>query len=522
MLIDKVLADAAAKHANKEAVVFGDRRLSYAEYEQNVETVAQGLIKLGLRPGDRVAMVLPNWPEFLFCFFGTIRAGGVVVALTTLLRPREMDFILRDAGVSVVFSLGDYRGRDITAEISGLRANLPSLQHVVAVSPSPSAVVSSFQDFLKLRDQSSQQAVVYRGKSRTENDLVCILYTSGTTGEPKGAMHTHKSILHTVSRFTAHVVPADSRILGTMPLCHSGGMVLQFLPAVIQAGTLIIMEKFDPDEALGLVQSEKINYFPGVPTMYSRMLMRLTTKGYDLSSLKRVLASGALVPPELVKAVRNQMKCEILVGYGLSECQAQPICTAPGDSEEVIAETIGRPLSGYEVRIVDDKHIEAPKGVAIRSPAVMVGYWNRPEMTEKTIDGEGWLYTGDLALVDHEGYIRITGRKSEMYIRGGYNVFPRETENVLHSHPGVAIAAVFGIPDRDLGERGIAVVVPKKGTAIIPGELRSYCRERLVHYKVPDEIIVREEVPMTAIGKVLKRELRKEILRKNSEEMKLK
>lgn len=491
--------------------------------------MAANLLARGLDKGDRIALLLPPRPEFGIAYVAASRAGLVTVGVNPRLAAPELAYVLADCGARAIVMIDRFGGRDYSGWLQSVRRNLPALERIFVVnservdlpvdSGGLSVPAGSGLDSLSsvLRNPASEDLRRLAEIERTlrPEDPVAIVYTSGTTGKPKGALFAHRS-LEAVSR-TRHEMGTgrgERALSSGAPFAHIGFMT-KITAHIEDLQTTVILDSFHARSVLETVERERITYLGGVPTQWSLLLLDPELSRFDLSSLHAGAIGGAPFTPDLVREIRRRFRIRLTTRYSCTEI-ALGTGSRPEDPEDLLAETVGRAGSEVELRIVDEGRRALPVGevgeVAVRSPAVMLGYWNRPEETREVLDEEGWFYTGDLGVLDEKGYLRLRGRKKEMYIRGGYNVYPVEVESVLSRHPKVAEVAVFGMEDPVLGERGFAVVVPRHGTdPPTLDELRRFCCEHLADYKAPDFVEILAELPLNSMYKVDKKRLRAEV-----------
>jgi long-chain acyl-CoA synthetase len=485
-----LLSRAASEHGDRPALKLDDDVVTYAALDAGAARVAGLLRQRGLEPGDRVGIMLPNVPYFGVVYYGVLRAGGTVVPMNVLLKPREVGFYLSDSDAGHVFAWHDVA----TVAAEGARA---SGTEVIAVAP------GAF-------DRLLAAAPAEPGDAPREGTAV-ILYTSGTTGTPKGAELTHANMLDNCLYGGTRLVDVADQdvVLGALPLFHSFGQTCCLNMAVRAGACLTMMPRFEPGRALEIIQRDRVTTFDGVPTMYHAMLNHPGREGYDVSSLRICVSGGSAMPVEVMRGFERAFGCVILEGYGLSE--TSPVASFNHVDRERKPGSIGTPISGVEMRVVDDAGQELPTGevgeIVVRGHNVMKGYLNRPDATDEVLT-DGWLHTGDLARVDEDGYFFIVDRKKDMIIRGGYNVYPREVEEVLYEHPAVLQAAVVGIPDEALGEEVAAAIVLRPGADAGADDIRAFVKERVAAYKYPRRIWFTDELPMGSTGKILKREIR--------------
>jgi long-chain acyl-CoA synthetase len=489
--LSSMLEQAAADHAGRAAVRMDGLVLSYTELRDAAGRVTSLLSTLGVEPGDRVAVMLPNVPAFPIVFYGALGAGAVVVPMNPLLKSREVAYYLGDSGAKVLFAWHAVAGEAAKgAAETGARV-------VEVAEPDLGALLAGI-------------APERVNAERSGNDDAVILYTSGTTGRPKGAELTHANLTRNAGLTAATLLNAgpDDVVMGCLPLFHVFGLTCGLNATIIGGGTLTLLPRFDPGKALDVIGRDGVTIFEGVPTMYAAMLHHPARAQADVSSLRTCVSGGAAMPAEIMRGFEQAFGCVILEGYGLSETSPVASFNHPGRVRK--PGSIGTPVEGVEMRLVDADGQAVPGGevgeIAIRGHNVMKGYWGKPEETAEVMR-DGWFLTGDLARVDSGGYFYIVDRKKDLIIRGGYNVYPREVEEVLYEHPAVAEAAVIGIPHDELGEEVGAAVALKPGAAATPAELRAFARERVAAYKYPRHVWLVPELPKGPSGKILRREV---------------
>jgi long-chain acyl-CoA synthetase len=488
MNLATILTASAERHPDNVAVKLDDAELSYRFLDGASAHVAGLLASKGLGPGDRVGIMLPNVPYFPVCYFGVLRAGCVVVPMNVLLKRREVAFYLGDSGARLLFA---WHGFADDAERGAQDAGC----ECVLVEP------GSFEQIVGAAQPRTEVV------ERAESDTAVILYTSGTTGTPKGAELTHANLLDNCEAAASLFdLGSDGVVLGALPLFHSFGQTCAMNATVRSGGALTLIPRFDPVKALEIIQRDRVNVFEGVPTMYGAILHVPNRDQYDTSTLQMCASGGAAMPVELLRGFEEAFGCKVLEGYGLSE--TSPVASFNHPDRERKAGSIGTPIRGVEMGVVDEHDNPVPVGevgeIVIRGPNVMKGYWNRPDATEEVMRG-GWFHTGDMAKVDEDGYFFIVDRKKDMIIRGGYNVYPREIEEVLYEHPAVREAAVVGLPHDELGEEVGAAVALKDGVSADVDELREFVKGQVAAYKYPRQIWFVEELPKGPTGKILKR-----------------
>ncbi|HEY3095612.1 MAG TPA: AMP-binding protein [Acidimicrobiia bacterium] len=480
-----LLREAAAAHPDREAYVHGEKRVTYAWLDKAADGFASTLLAHGVQPGDVVCLLLPSTIKFATCYLGALRVGAITSALNLRLGPAEKTSILgrTEPAVTVV-------GDDVVLPEgvdAGRTIHVSELGHAFAANPPPSL------------------------PSVAPTDPACVVWTSGTTGQPKGAVFDHETMA-AISRNIGELTrPGDRRLLA-LPFAHVGYMTRMWDELANGTTIVLVGEPWSAQESLRLIRDEGITMATGVPTQWSLVLAHPDIERTDFSRLRVAALGGASIPPELVRQIRKVLGCPVVTRYTSTEAG---VCTSTlvGDDDEVVATTVGHPAPEVEVRIVDPAGgAEQPVGevgeVRCKSPAMMRGYWRDPGRTAEVIDADGWLHTGDLGVVGADGNLRIVGRLKEMYIRGGYNVYPAEVEAALAEHPSVARAAVIGVPHSVLGEVGVAFVVAVPGAAepTLDG-LRAWCRDRLADYKAPDRVELVDDLPLTSMLKVDKHAL---------------
>ncbi|MGQ0572790.1 MAG: AMP-binding protein [Pseudonocardia sp.] len=482
------LVDTAAEHPDRPAVKLDDAVLTYAELLDHAQRMATLLRSMGVEPGDRVALQLPNVPAYPVAFYGGLLAGAALVPMNPLLKGREVEFYLDDSGAKVVVAF------EQLADAAREGAERAGIEALIVGATGPDELPDERADLVE----------------RADDDPAVILYTSGTTGKPKGAELTHAN-MGSNARMTVETlieVGPEDVIMGCLPLFHVFGLTCGLNSAVLAGSCLTLIPRFDGDKALEVIGRDKVTIFEGVPTMYSGMLHAQGRDDADLSTLRAAISGGSAMPVEVMKEFEKAFDCVILEGYGLSE--TSPVASFNHPNAERRPGTIGIPVRGMELRLVDDDGKDVPDGevgeIAIRGEGVMTGYWGRPDATAEAIP-DGWFRSGDLATRDGDGYYTIVDRKKEMIIRGGYNVYPREIEEALYEHPAVAEAAVIGIKHPELGEEIGAAVALKPDASAEPDELRAHVKERVAAYKYPRHVWVVDELPKGPTGKILRREV---------------
>jgi long-chain acyl-CoA synthetase len=484
------LAEAAGMGADRPAIKLDDYRLTYGQLDEAAARMAGMLCAQGVQPGDRVAIQLPTVPVFPIVLFGALRLGAVVVPLNPLLKDREVAYHLIDSEARLMIAW-----HEVSA--AARRGSEEAGVDCLAVVP------GEFEHLVGRADPVTEFV------QRADGDTAVIIYTSGTTGSPKGAMLTNANLAAAArtARDLCDVRPGDVTV-ATLPLFHVFGMSSVMNAALIACATLTMVPRFEPGKVLEVIQRDHATLFGGVPTMFTALLHHADREGFDVSTLRLCVSGGASLPIEVLRGFDAAFGCHVLEGYGLSETTGMATFNTP--DRERKPGSIGVPIGGTDVRVVDDADRDVPRGdrgeLVMRGPSVMKGYWNRNDATEQVMR-DGWFHTGDIARFDDDGYLFIVDRKKDLIIRGGYNVYPRELEEVIYEHPAVREAAVVGIPHAGLGEEVGAAVALKRGAEATPGELRLFMKERVAAYKYPRVIWLVDELPKGPTGKILKREI---------------
>jgi long-chain acyl-CoA synthetase len=523
----RLLADAARDFPSAPALHFQGRTVSYAQLAEQAWRFAGALAGLGVGKGTKVGLVLPNCPQAVIAFFGALRLGAVVVQNNPLYTERELGHQLADAGVEVVVCLDlAYERVKAVREATAIREvvvtsvldELPAVKRAIApyTRKGKAAAQAIGRDEPVRRWRELVATVTTRAEEAevdSASDLALLQYTGGTTGLSKGVMLSHANLRSNVEQVRAWFPDADPGrevMMAVLPFFHVYGLTVSLLFGVRIGAALVLMPRFDLEQVLAAVDRHRPTLFPGVPTMYVAINNAAAKGGHDLSSIKACLSGAAPLPLEVAERFERYSGGRLVEGYGLSECS--PVALANPIYGKRKAGTIGMPLPDTRARVVDPAEPDRamPTGeageLAINGPQVMLGYWNRPEESAQVLH-DGWLLTGDMAVMDDEGYFQIVDRKKDLIIAGGYNVYPREVEEVLHEHPKVLEACVAGVPDSYRGEMVKAFVVLRPGEEATTEEIRSFAKERLAAYKVPRAVEFREELPKTLIGKVLRRAL---------------
>ncbi len=485
------------------------RRWTYAELAADVDAVALGLLEMGIQKGNRVGIWAPNCPEWTLTQYATAKIGAILVNINPAYRTRELEFVLNQSGIELLVAAERLKTSDYVGMIAEVRPRCPVLEHVVVIGhPEWQALLET--------GRRLDRAVLNRIQLDTD-DPINIQYTSGTTGFPKGATLSHHNILNN-GFFVGELcnyTEAD-RICIPVPFYHCFGMVMGNLAATSHGACMVIpAPSFDPVATLAAVQDERCTSLYGVPTMFIAELSAPGFSDYDLSSLRTGIMAGSPCPVEVMKQVMSQMSMrEVAIAYGMTETSPVSTQTRADDSLDRRVSTVGRVMPHLEVKVVDpESGVTVPRGepgeLCTRGYSVMLGYWDQPDKTAEAVDAAHWMHTGDLAVMDSDGYVAITGRIKDMVIRGGENVYPREIEEFLYTHPDILDAQVIGVPDAVYGEELMVWVRLRPGASALTAEdVRSFCSGQLAHYKIPRYVHVVDEFPMTVTGKVRKVEMR--------------
>jgi len=520
--VPELVRYAASRYPDLEGLVDGPVRMTFAELAEATREVARAAIASGIEHGDSVAIWAPNTAEWVTASLGLGSIGAVIVPISTRFKALEAEHTLRKSEASVLFTLAGFLDinypqmlRDALGGPEGDSpiAGLPGLREIVLMRGEDEHSVS-WDEFLDRASDTPIDEAEQRAAAVEPSDVCDIIFTSGTTGRPKGAQVTHLQNLRVFDEWAEVVGLAEGdRYLIVNPFFHTFGYKAGILAALMKGSTMFPMAVFDVDRVIDLIERERISMVPGAPTLFQSILNFPARHDRDLSSLRLAVTGGSVVPVELVRQIRTDLGFEsVVTAYGLTESSGVVSICHPDDDPETIATTVGRPISDIEVRVVDDDNVEVPRGepgeVVLRGYNVMLGYINDPEETGKAIDGGGWLHTGDIGVMDERDYIRITDRKKDMYIVGGFNAYPAEIENIMLAHPRIAQVAVVGVPDDRLGEVGVAFVIRRAGEDLTAGEVLDWCRQNMANFKVPRHTEIVEELPLTPSGKVVKYELR--------------
>jgi acyl-CoA synthetase (AMP-forming)/AMP-acid ligase II len=504
-------ARAADRFAERIAIEDGSSRLSFAQLYQQARSFGGALVASGVEPGERVAVWAFNCVEWVVAALGLVHAGAVLVPVNTRFKGGEAADILLRARVRVLVTVTDFLGVDYVAMLRSSDVALPRLQTVVVARGPVPAGCESWDRFMDRSSHANRTVVDRRSSELGPFEPSDILFTSGTTGAPKGVIMTHGRTLRVASDWVAMTgLGGDDRYLMVNPYFHMFGLKAGILACVVSGATMLPEAVFDVDRILERIERDRVSVLPGPPTLYQAILDHPDRPGCRLSTLRVAVTGAADIPVELVRRITAELPFStVITGYGLTEA-GTATATGPADDVETIATTVGRPRPGFELRIVgDDGDLGPgePGEVVVRGESVMAGYLDDPEATEQVLSPDGWLRTGDIGVVDEAGCLRIVGRKKDMFIVGGFNAYPAEIENALLRHPAITQAAVIGIPDNRLGEVGMAFVVTGSGEPT-SADIIAWCKAEMANYKVPRVVTIIDQLPVNATGKVMKEALR--------------
>jgi len=506
----------AREFGDREALVDEDGavRLDFGGLEEAMVASTRAAIAAGLQPGDRASIWAPNMHQWIRAALGILGAGGVLVPLNTRFKGAEAAYVLGKSRARMLFTVTDFLDTDYVAMLRAAEADLPGLEQIVVLRGDAPEGTIGWDDHVAGGETVSEPDASARIEAVSPDTLSDLIFTSGTTGSPKGVMVTHGQSVRVYEAWTDVIgLREGDRYLIVNPFFHAFGYKAGWMSCILRGATIVPFAVFDVPSVLEMVATERITVLPGPPTLLQGILDFPDRDRYDLSSLRLTVTGAAAVPVTLVERLRDEMTFEtIITGYGLTESTGTTAMCRHDDDPETIAQWSGRAIPDTELRVVDDDGAEVPRGepgeVVTRGYHVMQGYFDEPEETAATIDADGWLHTGDIGVMDERGYVRITDRKKDMFIVGGFNAYPAEIESLLLGNDQLSQAAVVGVPDDRMGEVGVAFVVPRPGATVDPADVVAWAREHMANYKVPRLVEVVDELPLNASGKVLKYELR--------------
>ncbi len=521
--IGQLLQDKAEEHPDQEAIIFEDRRITYEELNEKAERLANFLMKRGIGRDDKVAIYLPNLPEWVVAWFAIPKIGAVVVPTDPWYKGGEIEYMFNDSDTRAVITTEKYGKYNFLEVLEDKKSELDKVETLVMIDGESDEFESfSFEEaYERGKGWRDDEEYLERKDNTVPDDVTFILYTSGTTGKPKGVMLSHYQIVKNAhDQGEILDTSQDDKLVIPVPFTHCFGNVMSITLMTVFGGTMLPLVAFDPYDALELVEEEGATMIHGVPTMFIRQLEVLKEEDYDTSTLRTGIMAGSSCPVETMKSVINDMGCNVLITYGLTEASPGVTMTRLDDSVEDRVETVGTVMPDQEVKIVDDSGEEVEPGetgeLLVKGYNVMKGYYNKPEATEETIE-DGWLHSGDLAQMDERGYVKIVGRKKDMVIVGGLNVYPREIEEYLIEHEEIQEVAVVGVPDDELGEVVAAAVVPTEGSDIAAQDVVDFVYGDIASAKVPRYVSITKDLPVSGRGKVQKFRLRDQLEEKIEE-----
>ncbi len=508
----------AHERPDAEAMVFEDRKITWAEFKEQVDCIARAFLEAGVRKGDRVALLAMACPEFLTTYMAANKVGAIWLGLSPKFKLDELRFIVGNSEPTILISLREYLGGDLPGIVAALRDEFDCIKKVFVIGE-PFDGTEAFDDLTGNPRLDMQAELEGRIADIRPDDEALLMYTSGSTGKPKGVVHTHRSIIANIGvQVRKFSMREDTSMLLHFPINHAVSDTELGFGAILAGSRLVLMDKFDPVATLRAIEQEKLTGLGQMPVMYLMEFKEPAFAETDMSSIESFIWAGAAAPKlmiDILSQICEKTGATMLTGYGSTETAGFITYTEEGESIETLMNTAGKIAEPFELKIVDPQRNELPAGevgeIAVRGPFLMKGYFRNPEATAAVIDEHGWFYTSDMASLDERGYIQIVGRSSEMYKSGGENIFPREVEDVLESHPGVLFAAVIGVPDEIYQEVGWAFAMTIPGKDAQEEELRELCKTRLANFKVPKRFFVRPLLPLLSNGKIDKLALKKEI-----------
>lgn len=517
LTIPQLVQNAAQQFATRSAIEDGDIRLTYAQLEAERVRAAKAFIAAGIQHGDRIAVWAPNIAEWIIAAIGLQSLGAILVPVNTRMKGAEAGYVLRASNAKLLLTVSGFLGFDYPAMLAN--ETLPDLQNIICLRGESEQSIS-WQAFLAAGSNVSDADVAARIATVKPSDISDLIFTSGTTGNPKGVKTSHGQNIKVFAVWSELArLTENDRYLIVNPFFHSFGYKAGWLACLIRGAAMLPMAVFDAKEILVRIGSDKISVLPGPPTLYQTILAFPDLKNYDISNLRLAVTGAAAIPVSLIHQMRNELGFKtVLTAYGLTESCGMVTMCRDGDAAEIIATTSGRAIPDVEVRCVNEQNQEVPRGEAgeiiVRGYNVMQGYFNNDEETAKTIDKDGWMHTGDIGVMDTNGYLKITDRMKDMFIVGGFNCYPAEIENMLATCEGVAQSAVIGIPDERMGEVAMAYIVPKTSSDITAEKVIAWCKQNMANYKVPRRVEIIDAFPLNATGKVMKFVLRDRALGK--------
>ncbi len=510
----------AEEKPKAEAMVFKDERVTWGQFKERMDLVARAYLEIGVKKGDRVAMLSTARTEFMTAYMAAGKIGGMFLGLSPKFTLNELRYLVGSSQPAVLLTLREYEGNDLSETVRMLCREFDCLKKTLVIGR-PFKGAESFEEFTGKPRAELTSAFVERVTDVNPDDEALVVYTSGSTGKPKGVIHTHRSITEKTraagKKFHMH---GGTRILLHFPINHAAADIEVGFGAIMCGGTLVLMDKFDPAKTLEAIGREKITTLGQFPVMFLMEFKEPAFADADMSRIETFIWAGASAPKPMIDVLSNICRATgatMVTGYGCTETGGCITFTEKGDDVDTLMNSAGKIAEPFELRIVDSERSELPDGkvgeIAVRGPFLMKGYFNNPDATAKALDNEGWYYTSDLAYKDARGYIHIVGRSSEMFKSGGENIFPREIEEVLESHPAVLFAGVIGVPDEIFQEVGWAFIMSMPGQDVTEKELRGLCRGKLANFKVPKRFLIRPSLPLLPNGKIDKIALKEEVNR---------
>jgi fatty-acyl-CoA synthase len=506
MTFGRILDKAAAEVPDKEMIVFKDQRITYGQFHQKVKQLARGLKRLGIKKGDRIAALFPNCPNFFVVHEAVLYIGAIFIPLSTRYREYELSYMLQHSDARCIFMVDEYLKVRFIDILEKIRPELPALEFCFVDGKETPSWARTYDYVMELG--KAEDDALLKEDLPVYDDIASILYTSGSTGTPKGVVMSHRAFIFGAIRVSRRlrITPDDVMLMG-MPCSHTVCSYIQFPNAMMGRCKIVILETFEAGEALRMYDTERVSLIYAAPTMFVLMLQHPTFAEHDFSSSRAGYSGGSIIPEDLMMQVRNKMNCRLVSVYGMSEVGAVTMNDVEDDASLEIG-TVGTALEGIEVKVMNDKNKELPAGevgeVVIKGPNVLEYYYKQPDLTKAAFDSNGYFYSGDLGKYLENGRLTIVGRRKEMIIRGGFNIYPAEVEEQIRLMGNVQNVAVVGIPDEVMGEKIVAFVVPVPGTSLDEKAVVAFCRSRVANYKVPNLVRIVGELPQNAAGKVQK------------------
>ncbi len=516
IFLDDLVEATAQRFPEKEAIVFNEERINWREFSCQIENLARAFLELGVQRGDRIGVISTTRPEYLCVYMAAARIGAIMVGFNILYTPSELVRLINLTSPKVMVVLDKTKDKPVAESLKSVFDAMPFVEKYVVMGNNVPENMCSLNQLLHTERPDMESALRQRKTEMHPEDGVLIVFTSGSTGVPKAALLTHKSILSTIlAQVREFGYQAEDRVLQNKPMNHVGGTTNQTMPSVAVGATLVFMDHFHPTKVLDIIEREQITFLGQVPTMFIMELNLPTFKDHNLSSLRIAAVSGAATPVPIMHKIMGMAK-HVITGYGMTETGGYITYTKIDDDPNIIATTAGAIAPEFELRVVDADRRPVPTGqvgeVAIRGSCLFKEYFDNPSATKESKDDEGWFYSGDLGYLDKQSYLTLVDRKKDMYITGGYNVYPREIEQYISQHPKVSLVAVMGIGDAVMGEVGVACVMPIADVEITADEIKSYCIGGLAEFKIPRLIFIQQSIPLTPLGKINKPQLRQELL----------